>query len=130
MIKLFEKVLRLTALSAVGVSFSFCGSPYVKLEEEHGTPVEKETSVKRYEFEVERPIRVAELEIHSTLKAGTMIWRFSDPVGRTVWEGRTHGKLGERRNFDPVLGKWRLELSFREATGDYQVHWIAREQAH
>jgi len=116
----------LAALSGLGTLLSSCRSPYVKVDETQRHRLAKETSVLKYEFEVERPTRRTSLELRSDLDAGAMTWRFKNPSGATVWEGSTRGHLGTSRSFDPVVGTWNLELSFEGATGDYEVYWKAR----
>lgn len=87
--------------------------------------LDETTNVEVFTYDVtDRIVRTA-LQIDVTLEAGTATWTFTDPNGVVVWDGTLNASQGinETRQFDPVVGQWRMELDLQSAVGDYTVLW-------
>lgn len=83
------------------------------------------TTVEVFTYDVtDRMVRTA-LQLDVALEAGRVTWTFTDPAGEIVWQGALAEveSINETRQFDPVVGQWRLELDVQGAVGEYAVLW-------
>ncbi len=83
--------------------------------------------------------RVLELEVRSDrtridlqarvrLDEGSMRWTLTDPLGRLRWEGAAVQRrtIRDQQRFEAIAGTWQLEIEFRDASGEYEIEWVAR----
>lgn len=83
------------------------------------------TNVEVFTYDVTDDMVRTALQLGVTLDAGSAAWTFTDPTGAVVWQGAlaTGQRINETRQFDPVVGQWRLELDVQNAVGDYAILW-------
>ena len=80
------------------------------------------------ELEV-RPDRTRiDLQARIRLDEGSMRWTLTDPLGRLRWEGAAVQRrtIRDQQRFEAIAGTWRLEIEFRDASGEYELEWVAR----
>jgi hypothetical protein len=83
-----------------------------------------------YTYEVEDSVQAIRLHLELNVMSGSMLWRLSDSRGLLLWEGAaaTGEEVKETRRFEPVSGKWDLQIIFKEAVGDFDVLWAAKSR--
>jgi hypothetical protein len=80
------------------------------------------------ELEVEDDATYVDLQARIQLDAGAVQWTLVDSLGRPRWEGDLSQRrtVREQHRFEASAGTWRLEIEFRDASGEYDVVWVAR----
>jgi hypothetical protein len=69
-----------------------------------------------------------DLQARMQLDEGSVRWTLVDPQGRVRWEGSAVQRrtIRDQQRFEAIAGTWRLEIEFRDASGEYEIEWVAR----
>jgi hypothetical protein len=87
----------------------------------------QETKTKVDTLEVKPDMMTIKLDVYADLSSGSIKFLLSDPNGVVCWEEEITGsdRYKETHKFDPVVGDWTLEVAFGDATGSYDIWWLA-----
>jgi hypothetical protein len=80
-----------------------------------------------YTYEVDTNVQAVRLRLEMNVMSGSMSWKLTDSRGSRLWDGAaaTGEEVNETHRFEPIAGKWELQIIFKEAVGDYDVLWTA-----
>ena len=85
------------------------------------------------ELEVRPDKTRIDLQARVQLDDGSMRWTLTDPQGRLLWEGGAgysaavqRRTIRDQQRFEAIAGTWRLEIEFRDASGEYEIEWVTR----
>lgn len=68
------------------------------------------------------------LSVEMNLEGGQVDFRLSSPDGQVQWEETFTAPANYQHTFDLDVtpGIWKLEIKFVNATGDYDIDWVAK----
>jgi hypothetical protein len=103
-----------------------CSRPTLELEETQS--FRDATRTQSMEGFVPEGTEELSLSLDLRVERGTAAYRLRDPQGVVRWEGEltSGGRMTDRRELEPVVGNWRLDLQMVGATGEYEARWLGR----
>ena len=68
------------------------------------------------------------LSVEMNLEGGRVDFQLSSPDGQVQWEESFTAPANYQHMFDLDVtpGMWKLEIKFVNATGDYDIEWVAK----
>lgn len=115
-----------TTAMALAAVVGGCSRPTLQLEENQ--TFRDATRTQTVEAYVPEGTEEVSVELDLRVERGTVAFRVRDPQGMVRWQGEltSGGSLTDRRELEPVVGNWRLDLQMVGATGRYEVQWRGR----
>ncbi|UCC76671.1 MAG: hypothetical protein JSW37_14385, partial [Anaerolineales bacterium] len=79
-----------------------------------------------YPFQIVESVTSMSLRLVIQTRGGSLDYRLVDPNGQVRWRDQVFAVSShETRQFEPVVGQWRLEMSTLDLKGGYDVCWQA-----
>lgn len=114
------------AAAALLAATAGCSRPTLQLEEQQ--TFRDATRTQTVEAYVPEGTEALELSLDLNVERGTVAFRVRDPLGVVRWQGEltSGGSFSDRRELEPVVGNWRMDLEMTGAAGKYEVEWVGR----
>ncbi|HEV2864053.1 MAG TPA: hypothetical protein VGX48_23855 [Pyrinomonadaceae bacterium] len=116
-----KTLLAVCALAALGLAVS---AAEVISRVNHKSSFAAKTETRRMELQVREEDRLVRLSVKYTLTAGEMHFKLRDARGKVrqdaVLTGSGNYKLGTGE-LEAIPGVWTVEVSLRDATGNYEM---------
>lgn len=118
----------LTVLAALALlaGAAGCRQPTLQLQEQQ--TFRDATRTQTIEAYVPEGTEELKLSLDLDVERGTVAFRVRDPMGVVRWQGELTGggSFSDRRELEPVVGNWRIDLEMVGARGNYEVEWVGR----
>ncbi len=86
----------------------------------------RDTDTHVYPFLMVESVTSMSLRLTIQTQSGSLEYRLVDPSGQVRWQDRVYAMNShETRQFEPIVGEWRLEMSTLDLKGGYDVCWQA-----
>jgi hypothetical protein len=84
-----------------------------------------ETKVVEYRFRLDSSSDMVHLNISAEVEHGLVRWELIDPSGEVRARiGTTERATMNTTDIQAIKGEWLLRVTFKDATGNYKIHWI------
>ncbi|UCC76034.1 MAG: hypothetical protein JSW37_11005 [Anaerolineales bacterium] len=86
----------------------------------------RDTDTYVYPFQIVESVTSMSLRLVIQTQRGSLEYRLVDPDGQVRWQGQVYAVSShETRQFEPIVGEWRLEMHPQDLKGGYDVCWQA-----
>jgi REP element-mobilizing transposase RayT len=90
----------------------------------------RDTDTHVYTFQIVESVTSMSLRLVIETRKGSLEYRLVDPNEEVRWQDRVYAVSShETRQFEPIVGQWRLEMDTLDLKGGYDVCWEATRGA-